>query len=62
VSRLIEDSRISNLEHWNIIGRNRDWSTSTEVYDAKTYDAQITLLKGWFNKRIPWMNDEISKF
>ena len=62
VTRLIEDSRIRNFQKWDIIGKNWDWYTSSEVYDAKTYDAQIVLLKGWFNNRITWMNEEIAKF
>ena len=62
VTRLIEDSRIRNFQKWDITGKNWDWYTSSEVYDAKTYDAQIVLLKGWFNNRITWMNEEIAKF
>ena len=58
----INDSRVENFKKWDIIGKNRDWYTSDEVYNAKTYDAQIDLLRGWFRDRIGWMNTEINKF
>ena len=61
MTRLFETSRIKNFEKWDIIGKNRDWYTSSEVYDAKTYEAQVTLLKGWFTNRINWMNEAIAK-
>ena len=62
ITAIIETSRIRNFEKWDIIGKNWDWYTSSEVYNAKTYDAQIALLKGWFNDRIGWMNTQISNF
>ena len=62
MTRLIKTSRIRNFEKWDIIGKDRSWYTSTEVYNAKTYDAQVALIKGWFNNRIGWMNEEIAKF
>ena len=62
MTRLIKTSRIRNFEKWDIIGKDRNWYTSTEVYNAKTYDAQVALIKGWFNNRIGWMNEEIAKF
>ena len=59
---VINEAATRNFKKWDIIGKNYDWYTSTEVYNAKTYSAQINLLKGWFKDRIAWMNTEINKF
>ena len=59
---ILNESASRNFKKWDIIGKNYDWYTSTEVYNAKTYSDQIKLLKGWFKDRIAWMNTEINKF
>jgi len=56
----IARSRHLNFELWDVIGKNWDWYTSTEVYDAKTYEDQMSLLFDWLERRISWMHRTIN--
>ena len=55
-------SRYQNFQRWNTIGNWWDWYTSPEVYDAKTYEAQVKLLRDYLNTRLLWMNEQINNF
>ena len=56
----IAKSRYLNFQRWDIIGKNYEWYTSTEVYEAKTYEEQMKLLYAWLDARILWMNEAIN--
>jgi hypothetical protein len=58
----IAQSRYQNFQRWNTIGSWWDWYTSPEVYDAKTYEAQVKLLRDYLNTRLQWMNEQINNF
>jgi hypothetical protein len=58
----ITKSRYLNFQVWNIIGTNYDWYTSPEVYNAKTYEAQVKLLYDFLYDRSIWMNEAIDDF
>ena len=58
----ITKSRYLNFQVWNIIGINYEWYTSTEVYNAKTYEAQVKLLYDFLYDRSIWMNEAINDF
>ncbi|MDD3123159.1 MAG: CotH kinase family protein [Candidatus Izemoplasmatales bacterium] len=58
----ITKSRYLNFQKWNIIGINYDWYTSPEVYNAKTYEAQLKLLYDFLYDRSIWMNEAINDF
>jgi hypothetical protein len=60
VSDSIARSRYLNFQKWDVIGKNYDWYTSIEVYNAKTYEAQMKLLYDWLDTRIAWMNAAIN--
>ena len=59
-SDAIAHSRYRNFQTWDIIGKNYEWYTSTEVYEAKTYEAQLALLYDWLEARIAWMDEAIN--
>ncbi|OHE40535.1 MAG: hypothetical protein A2Y16_01225 [Tenericutes bacterium GWF2_57_13] len=59
-SDAIARSRYSNFQRWDIIGKNYEWYTSTEVYEAKTYEEQLALLYDWLEARIAWMDEAIN--
>ncbi len=58
----IAKSRYLNFNKWDIIGKNWDWYTAQEVYDAKTYEDQMWFLYYYLDTRIHWLNNEIQKF
>lgn len=58
----ISKSRYENFARWDIIGKNYEWYTSTEVYAAKTYEAQVEILYNYLVVRKAWMHEEINKF
>ncbi len=55
----IKLSRVDNFNRWDILGKNLDWYTSPEVYNANTYEKQIELLRTWLDNRIAWLNQEM---
>jgi len=59
-SDAIAHSRYRNFETWDIIGKNYEWYTSTEVYEAQTYEEQLALLYDWLEARIAWMDGAIN--
>lgn len=58
----ISKSRYLNFQTWDVIGKNNDWYTSTEVYDAKTYEEQVYILYNYLLVRSVWMNQAINEF
>lgn len=58
----ISKSRYLNFQTWDVIGKNYDWYTSTEVYDAKTYEEQVYILYNYLLVRSVWMNQAINEF
>jgi hypothetical protein len=58
----IAKSRYDNFNRWEIIGKNNEWYTSTEVLAAKTYEEQMEILYDYLMIRKDWMNTEINKF
>lgn len=62
ISDSIAKSRYENFIRWDIIGKNYEWYTSTEVYNAKTYEEQVKILYDYLLVRSIWMNQEINKF
>ncbi len=58
----IAKSRYDNFNRWDIIGKNCEWYTFTEVYAAKTYEEQVEILYDYLMIRKDWMNTEINKF
>lgn len=58
----IAKSRYQNFQTWDIIGKNYDWYTSTEVYEAKTYEEQVYILYNYLKVRSVWMNQAINDF
>lgn len=58
----IAKSRVENFSRWDVIGKNYEWYTSTEVYAAKTYEEQVEILYDYLMIRKVWMNEEINKF
>lgn len=62
ITEQIARSRYENFQRWNIIGSNWDWYTAPEVYNAKTYEEQVKLLRDYLITRVEWMNTEINKF
>lgn len=62
ITERIARSRYENFQRWDIIGSNWDWYTAPEIYDAKTYEEQVKLLRDYLITRIEWMDTEINKF
>jgi hypothetical protein len=62
LSDSIAKSRYENFSRWDVIGKNYEWYTSTEVYAAKTYEEQVEILYNYLVVRKAWMNEEINKF
>lgn len=58
----ITKSRYLNFLVWDVIGKNYEWYTSTEVYNAKTYEEQVFIVYDYLKVRSVWMNTEINKF
>jgi hypothetical protein len=53
----IAKSRYLNFNKWDIIGKNWDWYTAQEVYDAKTYEDQMWFLYYYLDTRIHLLNN-----
>lgn len=62
VANSISKSRYMNFQRWDIIGSWSDWYTSTEVFEAKTYQEQLKILYDYLLVRSEWLNQEINKF
>jgi hypothetical protein len=58
----IAKSRYDNFFLWDVIGKNNEWYTSTEVLAAKTYEEQMEILYNYLMIRKDWMNTEINNF
>ena len=62
VANSISKSRYINFQRWDVIGTWSDWYTSTEVFEAKTYQDQLKILYEYLWIRSQWLNEEINKF
>lgn len=62
LSDSIAKSRYRNFQVWDVIGINYEWYTSTEVYNAKTYEEQVYILYNYLLVRSIWLNNAINEF
>jgi len=60
VADSIARSRYLNFIRWDVMGKNWEWYTSPEVYEADTYEEQLEVLYDWLDERIAWMNTTIN--
>jgi hypothetical protein len=61
-SDLLSRSQHLNFEYWDVMGTEWQWFTSPEVYDAKTYEEQVSLLYNYLVERVAWMDEELNSY
>ncbi|MDT8336866.1 MAG: CotH kinase family protein [Candidatus Izemoplasmatales bacterium] len=53
-------SRYLNFQTWDIIGKNDEWYTASEILELVTYEEQVWFLLDYLTKRVEWLNTEIN--
>jgi len=54
---LLDEPQQRNFERWNIMGR----AVWPNWYVARTYQEEITWMKGWLEERLEWMDEQVGE-
>lgn len=50
----------ANFERWHVLGVNGQWRMREEIENLSTYEEHIAFLFDWLERRIYWLDSEIS--